>query len=250
MAPSGPPRYTRAMVEETAIGGPAREFPRTRWTLIASSRESTERRRAAMEELLAAYWKPLYTYVRRKGLNIEAAKDAVQGFFARLLERDFPAGLDPAKGPLRAYLRTALANFLVNQHEGAVAEKRGGGRVAVTLDFDVAERDLRSVPDSPDAAFDREWALGVMERATARLRGEFEGGERKGPFDLVLRFLGFGEAPSYAEAAKAAGMSVVQLKAFLHRARARFRELVREEVADTAGDPDAELGELLRALRP
>jgi len=237
------------MVEETAIGGPAREFPGTRWTLIASSRQSPEGRRAAMEELLRTYWKPLYSYARRKGLSIEAAKDAVQGFYARLIEQDFLAALDPGKGPLRAYLKTALSNFLVNQHESAVAEKRGGGRVAVALDFDVAERDLDRVPDSPDAAFDREWAVGVMERATAALRREYEGGERKGPFDLVLRFLGFGEAPPYAEAAKAAGMSVVQLKAFLHRARLRFREIVREEIAGTAEDPDAELGELLRALK-
>jgi DNA-directed RNA polymerase specialized sigma24 family protein len=238
------------MVEETAIGGAARDFPRTRWTLIASSRGSADGRRAALEELLNAYWKPLYTYARRKGLNIEASKDAVQGFFAQLLERDFLEGLDPGKGPLRAYLKTALAHFLINQHERAVAEKRGGGRVAVTLDVDVAERDLRGVPESPDAAFDREWAVGVMERATAALRREFESGERKGPFELVLRFLGFGEAPSYGEAAKASGMSVVQLKAFLHRARTRFRELVRDEVADTVGgDPDAEIGELLEALR-
>ena len=109
------------MVEETAIGGPAREFPPTRWTLIASSRESAEARRAAMEELLRAYWKPLYTYARRKGLTIEAAKDAIQDFFARLLERDFLSALDPGKGPLRAYLKTSLANHLINRHESAVA---------------------------------------------------------------------------------------------------------------------------------
>ena len=238
------------MVEETAIGGVAREFPRTRWTLVASSRESAEARRRALEELLAAYWKPLYAYARRKGLTIEAAKDAVQGFFAELLERDFLASLDPARGSLRAYLKTSLANFLVNQHESAVAQKRGGGRAIVSLDVDVAERGLAG-SGAPDAAFDREWAVNVMERATARLRVEFDSGERKGPFDLVLRFLGFGEPPPYADAAKAAGMSVVQLKAFLHRARTRFRELVREEVADTAGgDAEAEIGELLKALRP
>ncbi len=238
------------MVEETAIGGAAREFPRTRWTLVASSRESAEARRRALGELLAAYWKPLYAYARLKGLAIEAAKDAVQGFFAELLERDFLASLDPARGSLRAWLKTSLANFLVNQHEGSVAQKRGGGRAIVSLDVDVAERGLAAA-DAPDAAFDREWAVNVMERATARLRREFESGDRKGPFDLVLRFLGFGEAPPYAEAARQAGMSVVQLKAFLHRARVRFRELVRGEVADTSGgDPEAEIGELLRALRP
>jgi DNA-directed RNA polymerase specialized sigma24 family protein len=237
------------MIEETAIGGAAREFPPTRWTLVASSRESAEARRRALEELLAAYWKPLYAYARRKGLAIEAAKDAVQGFFARLLEQNFPATLDPAKGPLRAYLKTSLAHFLVNEHERAVAEKRGGGRTIGSLDIDLAERGLGG-GDGPESAFDREWALSVMERATARLRGEFDSGVRQGPFDLVLQFLGFSEPPPYAEAAHQAGMSVVQLKAFLHRARSRFRELVREEVADTAGDPESEIGELLRALKP
>jgi DNA-directed RNA polymerase specialized sigma24 family protein len=237
------------MVEETAIGGAAREFPRTRWTLVASSRESTVARRRALEELLAAYWKPLYAYARRKGLSIEAAKDAVQGLYARLLEQDFPASLDPAKGPLRAYLKASLAHFLVNEHERAIAEKRGGGRPIGSLEVDLAERGLRG-GDAPESAFDREWAVNVMERATARLRGEFESGVRKGPFDLVLRFLGFVEPPPYAEAARQAGMSVVQLKAFLHRARSRFRELVREEVADTAGDAEAEIGDLLRALKP
>jgi RNA polymerase sigma-70 factor (ECF subfamily) len=237
------------MVEETEIGGAAREFPRTRWTLVASSRESTEARGRALEELLAAYWKPLYIHARRKGLAIEAAKDAVQGFFARLLEHDFLATLDPAKGPLRAYLKTSLTHFLVNEHERTIAGKRGGGRMIGSLDVDIAERGLGG-GGAPESSFDREWAVNLMERATARLRGEFESGARRGPFDLVLRFLGFGEPPSYAEAAKQAGMSVVQLKAFLHRARSRFRELVREEVADTAGDAETEIGELLRALKP
>ena len=139
------------MVEETAIGGAAREFPRTRWTLVASSRESAEARRRALEELLAAYWKPLYAYARRKGLTIESAKDAVQAFLAELLERDFLASLDPARGSLRGYLKTSLANFLVNQHESAVAQKRGGGRAIVSLDVDVAERGLAG-SGAPDAA--------------------------------------------------------------------------------------------------
>jgi RNA polymerase sigma-70 factor (ECF subfamily) len=238
------------MPQETAIGGTAEEFPRTRWTLIASSREGPDGRRRALEELCSAYWKPLYAYARRKGMPIESAKDAVQGFLAALLERDFLGGLDPSRGSLRAYLKTSLSNFLVNEHESAVAQKRGGGRAVVSLDVEIAERGLAG-GEAPESAFDREWAVAVMERATERLRREFASGERKGPFDLVQRFLGFAEPPSYADAARSAGMSIVQLKALLHRARSRFRELVREEVSDTSGgDPDAEVGELLRALRP
>lgn len=236
---------------ETAIGGPAGEFPRTRWTLVLSAREGPEARRSALGELLGAYWKPLYHRARRKGLSIESAKDAVQGLFAQLLERDFVATLEPGKGTLRSYLRAALDHFLINAHDAAAAAKRGGGRAAAPLDFDVAEGELAGAPEPPDAAFEREWATGVMERALSRLGTEFEGGGREGPFDLVLQFFRFGEAPSYERAAAERGMSLPQLKAFLHRARVRFRELVREEVAQTVGDPgevDAEMAELLRAL--
>jgi RNA polymerase sigma-70 factor (ECF subfamily) len=239
------------VVDETAIGGAAREFPPTRWTLIVSSRDGVEPRRAALEELLAIYWKPLYFYARRKGLTIEAAKDAIQGFFAHLLERDFLARLDPGRGRFRSYLRTALDHFLVNLHEARAAQKRGGGVKTVALDFEVAERDIAGVPERAEAAFDREWALGVMERAMAQLRREFEDGTRKGPFEIVLKYFGPGEAPSYSEASAQSGMSPARFKALLHRARERFRQLVRQEVAHTVADPreaDAEIDELMRAL--
>lgn len=237
------------MVEETALGGAAREFPATRWTLIRSSAQSPEARRSAIEEILRATWKPLYHFARRKGLSIEDAKDMVQGFCTQLLERDFLDRLSPERGTLRSYLCRSLGNYLINRHESAAAAKRGGGAVAV--DFESAEGALGAMPADPSAAFDREWATGIMERATERLRGEFSDGTRGGPFDLVLEFFRFGTAPSYAEAAAARGMTVSQLKAFLHRARSRFRELVREEVAHTVDGPEeveAEMAELLRCL--
>lgn len=236
---------------ETATGGPAREFPRTRWTLVLSSREDPGARRAALEELLGACWKPLYHCARRRGLAVEAAKDAVQGLFAQLLERDFLSKLEPGKGTMRSYLKAALQHYLINEHESAAAAKRGGGAAPRPLEFDLAERDLAGAPPAPDDAFEREWATGVMERSIEALRREFEEGERRGPFDLVLRFFRFGEAPSYEEAAAQSGMSLSQLKAFLHRARVRFRQIVRREVAQTVADPaevDVELEHLLRVL--
>ncbi len=243
--------YAIPVVDETAIGGPAREFPATRWTLIQSSRQGPEARRAALAELLSAYWKPLYFYVRRKGRKIEAAKDAVQDFFAHLLERDFLARLDPGRGSFRAYLRTSVDHFLINEHEARSAQKRGGGAVPMTLDFDVAERDFARAPESADAAFDREWAVGVMERAIERLRREFEEGVRKGSFDVALQYFRPGEPPSYADAAAQCGMTPPQFKAFLHRTRARFRTILRELVADTVSDEreaDCEIEHLLKAL--
>lgn len=240
------------MVAETEIGGAAAEFPGTRWTMILSSRENLERRKAALTELLATYWKPLYFFVRRKGLTIEAAKDAVQGFCTHLLERDFLARLDPGKGRFRSYLRTSIDHYLVNQHEKDAAWKRGGRVEIVPLDFDAAERAYGAGAGKPEEAYDREWALEVMERATARLRREFDDGTRQGPLEMALKYFGFAEPPSYADAAGSCGMGVSQFKAFLHRTRSRFRELVREEVRHTVPDDreaDAEMVDLVRTLR-
>lgn len=226
-------------------------FPTTRWTLILSSREGTQAKRAALEQLLAAYWKPVYFYARRKGLAKEDAEDAVQGLFAHLLERDFLSRLDPGKGRFRGYLKTAMDHYLINLHERASARKRGGDVRLVPLDLVLAERDFAQAPEDAGAAYDREWALAAMERALARLRKEYEEGRRKGDVETVLKFFRLDAAPSYAEAAAACGMTAPQFKASLHRARARFREILREEVADTVAneaDAERELADLVRIL--
>jgi len=236
---------------ETEIGGTQREFPRTRWTLILSSRDSSEARRSALHELLSLYWKPLYFYARRKGLKIESAKDAIQDFCAHLLEKEFVERLDPGKGRFRGYLKTALDRFLINLHEKKSAWKRGGRVATLPLDFDVAEKNLASASEKADAAFDREWALGVMERAREALAEEFARGVRRGPLDVAMKFFRGGDAPSYAEAAKASDMSIPQFKAFLHRTRERFRTLLRERVShtvDSTSETDAEISDLIGVL--
>lgn len=222
-------------------------FPTTRWTLILSARQGPEAERAALETLLGTYWKPVYFYLRRKGLSVEAAEDAVQGFFLHLLERDVLPRLDPARGRFRSYLLTSLDHYVVNQYHHDAAVKRGGRTKIVPLDTLVGERDLPAVPDDPGRAFDREWATSVMERAIARLRRDYEEGKRKGPADVFLAFFRPEDSPSYAEAAAACGLTTAQFKAALHRARERFRELVREEVAATVGADD-EVEMEMRAL--
>jgi RNA polymerase sigma factor (sigma-70 family) len=223
-------------------------FPTTRWTLVLAAREgSPEARRAALGTLLSSYWRPVYVYLRRKGLAPEAAEDAVQGLFLRLLEQDAIARLDPGRGRFRSYLLTSLEHHLVNLHEHDSALKRGGGERVVPLETVDVERELPSAPEDPARAFDREWALAVMERAVARLEGEYREGRRKGSPAAVLRFFRLDEAPSHAQAAAECGMTPSQWKASLHRARERFREILREEVADTVADGADGEGEL-RAL--
>ena len=229
-------------------------FPTTRWTLILASREGDQARREALESLLTTYWKPVYFYLRRRGLAVESAEDVVQGFFLHLLERDFLPRLDPARGRFRSYLLTALDHYLAHQRERESAQKRGGGVRLVPIDLALAERELEAAPAEAQTAYQREWAMGVMERALVRLRQEYEQGRRKGPAEVFLRFFSFESfepAPSYADAAAQVGLTASQFKAALHRARQRFRELLREEVGGTlqdAAEADREIGELVRAL--
>lgn len=222
-------------------------FPTTRWTLIRQAGQEGPRRREALEALLGAYWRPAYAFLRRKGLAPDAAEDGVQDLFLRLLDGAAFERLEPARGRFRSYLLKALQNDLVKGHERRTAQKRGGGVPVVALDALDAERDLPALPADPDRAFDRQWALGVMERAAARLAAELGGGAREGQAAAVLRFFSLDEAPSYAEAAAACGTTPVRFKAALYRARQRFRALVLEELGDTV-DSAEEAASEMRAL--
>jgi len=223
-------------------------FPATRWTLVLAARERPEQRRAALEELVKPRWKALYVLARKRGLAPAEAEDAVQSFLARLIEGDLLAKLDPERGRLRAYLKTAFHHHLVNLHEHLQAQKRGGGKQA---SFEEVEALVASPAPSPEALFDRAWALQLFEEALAVIERELAAGERRGPFEVLRELFRFGETAPYPELAARHGMTVPQLKSFVHRAKGRFRQVLRAKVSDTVAegdDVDAELGALLEAL--
>jgi DNA-directed RNA polymerase specialized sigma24 family protein len=224
-------------------------FPETRWTLVLAARLDPDKRRPALEELVRPRWKALYVVARKHGLAAAEAEDAVQGFVARLLEGDVLERLDPGKGRLRSYLRTAFRHYLSSQREEERALKRGGGDKPADL-ADV-EGWLASPSESPDVLFDRAWALALFSDALAELEREYTSGARRGPFEVVRELFQFGAAPPYAELAERHQMSIPQLKAFVHRARLRFRELLLARVAETLTDTDnadEELAALLGAM--
>jgi DNA-directed RNA polymerase specialized sigma24 family protein len=223
-------------------------FPATRWTLVLAARARPEQRRAALEALVAPRWKALYILARKRGLAPAEAEDAVQGFLTRLIEGDVLAKLDPARGRLRAYLKTAFHNHLVNLHEHAVAAKRDAGKRA---SYDDLEALLASPAPTPEALFDRAWATQLFEETLAAMERELAAGERRGPFEVLRDLFRLGETAPYPELAVRHGMTVPQLKSFVHRAKGRFRQLLRAQVADTVAegdDVDAELAALLEAL--
>jgi len=224
-------------------------FPETRWTLVLAARLDPSKRRPALEELVRPRYKALYVVARKHGLAPAEAEDAVQGFVTRLLEGDVLERLDPGKGSLRSYLRSAFRHYLANLRAEQRAQKRGGAAPHAALD-DV-EAWLASPAATPDALFDRAWALELFGDALGELEREYASGARSGPFEVVRELFQLGAAPAYSELAQRHRLSVPQLKSFVHRARLRFRELLRQRVIETlpdAADADEELRALLEAL--
>src|ERR1700756_4229313 len=156
-------------------------FPVTRWSVIdAVKSEDPAEQTRALATLFAAYWKPVYKYVRlRWNRPTEDAQDLTQGFFAEMLERDLLAKYDPAKSRLRTYLRLCVDSFVMNQDKAAHRQKRGGNTMHLALDFDAAEEELYGVaidaasipsPVSLEQFFEKEWIRNLFSMAVEDLR--------------------------------------------------------------------------------
>lgn len=232
--------------------GSRARFLTTRWSVVlAAGSGDAPHARAALEELCRTYWYPVYGHLRRRGDDPERASDRTQAFFTGLLARRDLARADPARGRFRAWLLSAVRSFLANEWDRETALKRGGGRVPLSIDADQAEaRFAREVAssDSPERAFARSWALALLERVHARLGSDYRNAGRAELFRaLSPRLTAGGEAAPLAEAARELGKSEGALKVALFRMRARYRELLRAEIAETVADPE-EVEDEIRGL--
>lgn len=205
----------------------------------------------AMETLCRAYWYPLYAYVRRKGLAVADAQDVTQEFFHRLIGKNYLESVDRERGSFRSFLLASMNHLLANEWDKARTLKRGGGHQIISLDAEEAEGRLMqeaAVNDSPEKAFDRRWALTLLDRALAQLREEFTATGRLPQFDALKVFLSEvasdGEYPALAEKL---GMDAGAVAVAVHRLRLRYREIVRSEIAQTVAN-EAELKAEMRHL--
>ena len=206
----------------------------------------------ALQSLCATYWFPLYGYVRRHGYSKEDAEDLTQAFFAKLLERQDFAELKQENGRFRAFMLAALKNFLANERDRAACLKRGGNITHFSLDWQSADTqfqiaDRGQVP--PDATYDREWAVALLEQVISKLREECVIEGSGGRFEQMKIFLTVGKGEvRYGDKARELEMEEGTLRVAVHRLRKRYRELLRHEVAHTLSDPamvDQELAVLL-----
>lgn len=230
-------------------------FATTRWSLVlAAGGKDEPDSGAALEALCQAYWRPIYSYIRRAGRTPQDAEDLTQEFFSRLLLRDDLARVERGKGRFRNFLLVSVRHFLTDEADKSRALKRGGGVKPLSIDAPAEADDAVEEPaaaGSPEQMFDRRWAETLLCRARSRLREECAAAGRL-PVYEALGPEGAAEAgEDYAAVGARIGLSVAGVKSAAFRLRRRYRELIRAEVAETVSSPqelDEELKHLLRVL--
>jgi RNA polymerase sigma factor (sigma-70 family) len=231
-------------------------FVTTQWTRVLEARGASPDAQAALSELCASYYAPVFAFIRRTALNEDAARDLTQEFFARLLARQGIATVDPQRGRFRSFLLGAVKHFLADIREHDHRLKRGAGQPMESIDPGTDTSPGLQLPDpnapSPDREFDRKWALALLGRALAALAQEHEASGKADHFQALKPWLS-GDTENISQAAAAARLGVNEgaVKVAIHRLRRRFREVIKSEIGQTVSDPaqvGAELHYLLEAL--
>ena len=234
---------------------PDAHFHTTSWSLIVTAvSEPTAEARQALATLCQTYWSPVYAFVRRNGHDPDKAQDLTQEFFYVLIEKNYLEHADRRRGRFRSFLLTSVKHFLSNEWDKSRAVKRGGGQVPVSIDATDAEGwYLPAVAHeiTPEALFQRRWALSLLERVLARLRAEYATSGREELFDSLAGFLNYESEERYDELAARLNISVGALRMAILRVRKKYRALLRAEIAETVASPeeiDQEIAFLLSVL--
>ncbi len=233
-----------------------RIFATTRWSLVMAAGEPTsELSQHALEKLCAAYWYPIYVYVRRRGYGPEDAQDLTQEFFAQLIAKEHLRLADCTKGKFRTFLLATLNFFLAREWSRAHRQKRGGHFTFVPLDEESAEQQYQlGLPDgdSPEKQFQRQWALTVLKQTMDALEKECaETGKALLLQEVKQLLSGEREGESYAAISRRLSMTESALRVAIHRLRRRYGELLRAEVSQTlasTGEVEEELRQLAHAF--
>jgi RNA polymerase sigma-70 factor (ECF subfamily) len=207
----------------------------------------------ALDTICRTYWYPLYVYARKFGKNEDDAKDAVQNCFAHLIAGNHLKEADPVRGRLRSFLLTVLKNTILQEVERQNAQKRGGGKETISLDLRDAEgrylMDPISAEVSADQAYDRKWALTLLEATREKLQLSYLTAGKDRLFRVLSPALADGDRwNGHNEAVAELNMDLGAVRVALHRLRKRYRDLLLEQVAATVssdGDVRVELAYLM-----
>lgn len=213
-------------------------FQTTRWTCVCAAQSDSDEGRRALADLCDAYYEPVLAYLRCELRDAGTAREMSHSFFAEMLEGSSIRGAQPERGRFRAYLLGAVKHFLARQRESAARLKRGGGNEVVSLESEEAAQIADASHRSPDAEFDRQWAVTVLARGLEALRLACAA-EGREPFFRVAGPLLTGDGVHGGQGALAAecGMNLDAFRMAVHRLKKRLRDCVKAEIAGTLDDP-------------
>jgi RNA polymerase sigma-70 factor (ECF subfamily) len=231
-------------------------FVTTHWTRVLEARGHSPEAKAALSDLCAAYYAPVFAFIRRNAPDEDSARDLTQEFFARILARPGLDALDPQRGRFRSFLLGAVKHFLADARDHAQRLKRGGGQPLESIEPGTDTSPGLQLPDpnapSPEREFDRKWALTLLDRALATLAQEQQAAGKASHFEVLKPWLtGDTEDLSQADAALRLGLNEGAVKVAIHRLRRRFREVLKDEIGQTVSDRahvEEEMHYLLEAL--
>jgi DNA-directed RNA polymerase specialized sigma24 family protein len=237
-----------AVDNDTDLGGLEAGFPATQCSLVrAAGSADPDVRKQAQDTLIAAYWKPVYKYIRVKWrLSNEDAKDLTQGFFAQALEKGFFDRYDPGRARFRTFVRLCVDGFVAKERRAAGCAKRGGGTQHLALDFEGADGELHRLapPAGADLEdfFRQEWVRSLFALAVEDLRRQCAASSKETHFTLFERYdLDGPEAAAgltYAQLGQEFGLPVTQVTNYLAAVRRRFRQLLLDRLRAATGSEE------------
>lgn len=231
------------------------EFPTTQWSLLARATLNGEAAAAeALAEFCRRYRGPILQFIRHRGVPPTEAEDLAHDFMLHVIEKSTLRRADAARGRFRSFLIGALVRFLRDAQQRRAAQKHGGGHPPASLNDPDTDGRAAAPPADDTTAFDREWALRLLQLALDGLKADYERTSRAEKYAVLRAYLpGSVVVPLYEESAATLGLSLGAFKTEVHRLRQRFRERLQREVAATLSSPEeiegefAYLGRVLQA---
>lgn len=239
-------------MEMDIISGPS-HFRTTAWSVVigAQDHEGGERH-DCLTRLCSTYWKPVYQYIRRRGLNHEEARDMTQDYFATFLEKDFVSTADRERGRFRTFVLVTVNRFLTKQ---LARRSRREARLNIVIPTEEEGEDFilpeLAVKETAEDAFNRRWALSIIETTLERMREECTSGKKKLYFQALEIFLesaGAAHQLSYREMAQRLGVSETDITNYLFRGRNVFQKMLRDEIRQSVASESA-IDEEIEALK-
>jgi RNA polymerase sigma-70 factor (ECF subfamily) len=209
-------------------------FPNTQWTELARATLSGESAgRAAMDALCRSYWEPVHQFVLMRGWSPHEAPDLTQSFFLYLMEKGVLHHAEREKGRFRSFLQGVLNNFLLNERQRRLTQKRGGGMEPEELD-----ENLAATASAAGNEFDRQWARTIVHAALQHVAAECTARRGEEFYDVISAFIGGGGEPiPREEAAAKLGMNAGRFRTEIFTWRRKFRDCLRVEVRRTVSAP-------------